>query len=142
MLIPGCTYGKSYIVVLNAHHCYPGLLIRIIKQLDPDPHGEEQLDPDIQKINADPHSPAATIYHNVPKQIFGFQENRVEIWCGQSQGAMAIFSLTDSVVTSQDIAHHTLGRPRHHHIPLPPPPHAPCPRHCLLSILHISKLSA
>jgi hypothetical protein len=34
----------------------------------------------------------------------------VEIWCGQSQGAMAIFSLTDSVVTSQDIVHHTLGK--------------------------------
>jgi hypothetical protein len=41
---------------------------------------------------------------------FFFQENRVEIWCGQSQGAMAIFSLTDSVVTSQDIVHHTLGK--------------------------------
>ena len=33
---------------------------------------------------------------------------QVEIWCGQSEGAMAIFSLTDSVVTNQDILGHTL----------------------------------
>jgi serine/threonine protein kinase/GTPase SAR1 family protein len=35
-------------------------------------------------------------------------ESQVEIWCGQSEGAIAIFSLTDSVVTNQDIMHHTL----------------------------------
>ena len=35
-------------------------------------------------------------------------ENKVEVWCGQSQGAVAIFSLTDSVVTNQDIMNHNL----------------------------------
>ena len=35
-------------------------------------------------------------------------DKKVEVWCGQSQGAVAIFSLTDSVVTSQDIVHHNL----------------------------------
>ena len=35
-------------------------------------------------------------------------ESQVEIWCGQSEGTMAIFSLTDSVVTNQDILNHTL----------------------------------
>jgi hypothetical protein len=49
------------------------------------------------------------VVRNEYRYFFNLQENRVEIWCGQSQGAMAIFSLTDSVVTSQDIVHHTLG---------------------------------
>ena len=33
---------------------------------------------------------------------------QVEIWCGQSEGQMAVFSLTDSVVTNQDIVSHNL----------------------------------
>ena len=35
-------------------------------------------------------------------------DNKVEIWCGQSQGQVAIFCLTDSVVTNQNIVTHTL----------------------------------
>ena len=35
-------------------------------------------------------------------------DNKVEIWCGQSQGQVAIFCLKDSVVTNQDIVTHTL----------------------------------
>ena len=35
-------------------------------------------------------------------------DNKVEIWCGQSQGQVAIFCLTESVVTNQDIVTHTL----------------------------------
>ena len=34
--------------------------------------------------------------------------SKVEIWCGQSEGQMAVFSLTDSVVTNQDIVSHNL----------------------------------
>ena len=35
-------------------------------------------------------------------------ETSVEIWCGQTQGQVAIFCLKDSVVTNQDIVTHTL----------------------------------
>ena len=35
-------------------------------------------------------------------------DNKVEIWCGQSQGQVTIFCLTESVVTNQDIVTHTL----------------------------------
>jgi hypothetical protein len=33
---------------------------------------------------------------------------QVEVWCGQTEGAIAVFSLTDSVVTNQDIVRHNL----------------------------------
>ena len=36
------------------------------------------------------------------------EENCVEVWCGQSQGAIAIFSLKESIVTNQDIVNHPL----------------------------------
>ena len=36
-------------------------------------------------------------------------DNKVEIWCGQSQGQVAIFCLTESVVTNQD---HYVKQPR------------------------------
>ena len=32
----------------------------------------------------------------------------MEVWCGQSQGAIAIFSLKESIVTNQDIVNHPL----------------------------------
>ena len=35
-------------------------------------------------------------------------DNKIEVWCGQSQSGIAIFSLVDSVVTSQDIVGHKL----------------------------------